>query len=117
MEAQKDCWYDPLFVLPDLNTPNPMDQGELNDDDDDDDDLDVFAILEEAAEVLQHVSDDELLKQETVRITKGHESRSGLKGDIFRRSPFRLLLLPRGLGRRRRLQTLQRNLSSNGCKW
>ena len=68
MEAQEDCWYDPLFVLPDLHTPNPMDQGELHDDDDDD--LDIFAILEEAAEVLQHVSDDELMKQETVRITK-----------------------------------------------
>ena len=105
MEAQEDCWYDPLFVLPDLHTPNPMDQGELHDDDDDD--LDIFAILEEAAEVLQHVSDDELLKQETVRITQVYESSSGLKREIFRRSPSRLLLLPRGLGRRRRLQTLQ----------
>jgi len=56
---EETCWSDPLFEISDdmLQTPSNKEA---------DDDLDIFAILEEAAEALQHLSEEEILREDEV---------------------------------------------------
>ena len=56
---EETCWSDPLFEISDDMLQTPSHQGA-------DDDLDIFAILEEAAEALQHLSEEEILREDEV---------------------------------------------------